>query len=570
MFAGAFVALFFAAVVVTVCGVLTRLGEPRLGADRALRRCADHRRRHTDHSGSRAERAGRSLLPEKARIPAGLVPRVASVQGVATAIPDRSVRTRVFGPKGAVPGPAGHDTFVHGWDSAALTPFELRAGHTPVGPDDVVIDAGLANRGHLKLGASVRLASTPDARPLTVVGIAATHSALRRQATVFVTDQEITRLAGNAERVDAVGVLLTPGSNPDTVAAAVRRAVGPDVSVLTGNGRGAAEFIEVADAREAMLTVTGLFAVLGLIIAIFVIAGTLGLAIQQREREIALLRAIAATPRQIRRMLIWEAVIVALVAACAGYLPGVALGHVLGNAFVDRGLAPEGMQIGGGSITPIVTVTVVVAAALLSVRAAARRAGRIAPTQALQESAGRGRLIGPVRLLFGLAALASGIALVFVASSLQDSQSASGAALGAALVLVVAAATLGPVVARLAAWVPGSLVARLSPVGGFLAVQGTRMAPRRLASAMTPLVLTVAIAGTLLFTQSTTNHAAKTQGHDRQTADLVLHGDGLGVPEATGNRPGRHPASLRSSASAPPTSWRSTISGRRWSLSLRR
>ena len=50
---------------------------------------------------------------------------------------------------------------------------------------------------------------------------------------------------------------------------------------------------------------------------------------------------------------------------------------------------------------------------------------------------------------------------------------------------------------------------------------------------MTPLVLTVAIAGTLLFTQSTTNHAAKTQGHDRQTADLVLHGDGLGVPEAT-------------------------------------
>ena len=299
-----------------------------------------------------------------------------------------------------------------------------------------------------------------------MVGIAATHSALRRQATVFVTDQEITRLAGNAERVDAVGVLLTPGSNPDTVAAAVVRAVGPDVSVLTGNGRGAAEFIEVADAREAMLTVTGLFAVLGLIIAIFVIAGTLGLAIQQREREIALLRAIAATPRQIRRMLIWEAVIVALVAACAGYLPGVALGHVLGNAFVDRGLAPEGIadrrrvdhadRDGHRRRRRRVAVG--------SRGCASSRADRsdTSPSGVRGTRAPDRPRPAAVRTRRPGERDRAGVRRVVATGS----QSASGAALGAALVLVVAAATLGPVVARLAAWVPGSLVARLSPVGG--------------------------------------------------------------------------------------------------------
>ena len=53
-------------------------------------------------------------------------------------------------------------------------------------------------------------------------------------------------------------------------------------------------------------------------------------------------------------MLRWEAVILALAASAAGYLPGVALAHELIDAFSARGLAPEGMQVAGGIVPPIV------------------------------------------------------------------------------------------------------------------------------------------------------------------------------------------------------------------------
>ena len=82
--------------------------------------------------------------------------------------------------------------------------------------------------------------------------------------------------------------------------------------VLTGDARGRAEYPELQQARTKLIAVTASFGGLALFIAMFVVAGTMGLSIQQREREIALLRAVAATPGQIRRMIAWEAAIVAL------------------------------------------------------------------------------------------------------------------------------------------------------------------------------------------------------------------------------------------------------------------
>ena len=249
-----------------------------------------------------------------------------------------------------MPGPGGHDTLLHGWSSAALTPLTLRAGRPPARPGDVVLDGGLARRGGLKVGSRIRLGSAEIARPLTVVGIADARPALQRQAAVFVSDPEAERLAGHPGRSDTIALLTERGADTAEVAAAVRRVAGPGVSVLTGAERGGPEFLDYADAREGLMALTGMFRALALVIALFVIAGTLGLAIQLREREIALLRAIAATPRQVRRMLRWEAVILALAASAAGYFPGVALAHELIDAFSERGLAPEGIEVAGGII----------------------------------------------------------------------------------------------------------------------------------------------------------------------------------------------------------------------------
>ena len=120
-------------------------------------------------------------------------------------------------------------------------------------------------------------------------------------------------------------MLAAPGFD----AARLRAASGGAV-VLTGNARGRGEYPELQAARTTLIAVTAAFGGMALFIAIFVVAGTLGLSIQQREREIALLRAVAATPGQIRRMIAWEAAIVGLVGSALGIWPGIVLGRQLG------------------------------------------------------------------------------------------------------------------------------------------------------------------------------------------------------------------------------------------------
>jgi putative ABC transport system permease protein len=531
-FAGAAAALFLAALLVTACGVLLASGarstptpERYAGASVVVsgKQTLHHRVSKYDSENV--------LLPERVRVSSTLTGRLGAVPGVRRVVQDVSVRTQVLGTHGTVPGPGGHDTFVHGWSSAALTPLGLRSGRAPSHPGELVVDAGLARRGGLRVGARVQLASVDAAQPLTVVGIAGVPASLERQAAVFVSDTEARRLAGHPGRADAIALLTDRGADPAAVAAAARRIAGPGVSVLTGAQRGGPEFLEDADAREGLMAVTGMFGALALIIALFVIAGTLGLAIQLREREIALLRAIAATPRQVRRMLRWEAVILALVASAAGYLPGVALAHELIDAFSERGLAPEGMEVSSGILPALVTVASTVLSALVAAWAGSRRAAKVPPTRALQDAAVEPRLIGGLRLLAGFVAAAGGAIALNVALSSRDQDTALGAAGGVALVLVIAVALLGPLVARAASVVPGRLVARLSPVGGFLATAATRTAPRRVASAMTPLVLTVAMGGTLLFSGTTQSHETSRQSDDRQLAQLAVSAAG-GVPEA--------------------------------------
>jgi putative ABC transport system permease protein len=100
--------------------------------------------------------------------------------------------------------------------------------------------------------------------------------------------------------------------------------------VLTGSARGEAEFPDFRPARTTLIPVTAAFGGLALFMAVFVVAGTMGQSIEQRRRELAVLRAVAATPGQIRRMVAWEAGLIGLVGSAAGVGPGRLAGRALG------------------------------------------------------------------------------------------------------------------------------------------------------------------------------------------------------------------------------------------------
>jgi putative ABC transport system permease protein len=449
-------------------------------------------------------------LGERARVSSALAVRLAAVPGVRAAIGDVSAPARL----------GGRTAVAHGWGSAALTPYVLTAGRPPAAPDEVVTGYRAA------LGARVRLASSEAARTVTVVGVARSRRPVRQSTAIFLTDAEATRLAGHPGRVDAVGVLAGPGFD-----VARLRAVDRDAVVLTGDARGRAEHPDLQDARTTLIAVTASFGGLALFIAIFVVASTMSLSIQQREREIALLRAVAATPGQIRRMIAWEATIVGLVGSVAGIWPGTVLGRELAEGLVRHGIAPPTLVVGAGWLPIAAAVGGGVLAALLAVLAAGRRAARVPPTDALAGAAVEPRLLGPGRVVGGALSLAGAVPLFAVSTTTASPETAAATSEMTALFLVLAVGFLGPIVARSAAALLGPPLAGLSPVGGFLASANLRTATRRFSSASTPLVLTVAMSCTLLFSATTTDHAVTQERRAGLAGDLAITGAG-GVPPA--------------------------------------
>jgi putative ABC transport system permease protein len=506
-FAGALVALFAASVLTTAWGMQLESvlrGHPpveRYAAAQAV--VAGDQIVGSDHDVP---------LTERARVSSALTSRLAAVPGVRAAIGDVSVPVRL----------GSREAVAHGWSSARLTPYTLSAGRPPAGPDEVVAGYGA------RLGARLSLASTERARTVTVVGVARPRHAVSQETAIFLTDTEAERLGGHPGRVDAIGVLAGPGVDVSRL-----RAAAGGAQVLTGTSRGNAEHPELQAARMTLIPVTAAFAGLALFIAMFVVISTMSLSIQQREREIALLRAIAATPGQIRRMIGWEAALVGLVGSAAGVWPGMLLGQELGEALVRHGIVPPSFTVDPSSWLPGAAAVVGgIVIALLAVLAAGRRAAKVRPTVALADAAVEPRLLGPGRLIGGVLALAGAVPLVLVSTTTHAPETAAATAEMTAIMLVVAVGFLGPVAARIGAKLLGPPLAALSPVGGFLASANLGAATRRFSSASTPLVLSVAMCCTLLFSSTTIDHAVSQERKAGLAGELALTGSGPGLPPA--------------------------------------
>ena len=457
-------------------------------------------------------------LTERARVSTALTARLAGLPGVRAAIGDVSVPARL-GDRTAV---------AHGWSGAALTPYVLSAGRPPARPDEVVTGYPAALGARLPLSSTARKTTvTARTRTVTVVGVARPRHPVTQQSAIFLTDAQATALSGHPGRVDAIGLLAGPGFDINRV-----RAAASGAQVLTGAARGQGEYPELAATRTTLIPVTAAFGGLALFIAMFVVASTLSLSIQQREREIALLRAVAATPGQIRRMIAWEAAIIALIGSAAGIWPGIVLGRTLTHGLVRHGIAPPNFTLNYDWLPAAAVIGCAVATSLLAVLAAGRRAAKVPPTLALTDATVEPRLLGPGRIIGGLLALTGAVPLFTVSVTNSTPETAAATAEMTAILLVVAVGFLGPIFAYVIARLLAPALGALSPVGGFLASANLRTATRRFSSASTPLVLSVAMSCTLLFSTTTIEHAITQQRHAGLTGQLAITTTGPGLPAA--------------------------------------
>ncbi|MGW5129482.1 ABC transporter permease [Streptomyces sp. NPDC004069] len=520
-FAGTFVALMMAALIVSACGILLETGaRASVPAERYAKApvvvAADQYARLVVGSGdSRYEAAG--LLPDTARVDAALARRAASVPGAEAAVPDFTFPVR----RG--------DTALtgHGWGSHAFTGAALTSGAAPR-TGEVVLDAAAARAAKAAVGDTVTLDTAAGRAGFRVSGLAkAGPGDAAEGARGWFADAQSPALAGHPGKADAIAVLAGHGADTDALAAGVRKALaGSGAKVHTGDGRGAVEDRGVGYARETLTGLGGSFGGIAAMVAVFTASGTVALSVAQRAREFALLRAVGATPRQIRRAVAAEALLVAPLAGLVGCLPGIGLAHWWFGQLKDRGAVPGLVHLHVSWIPLVVAVGMGLLTALAAGWAAGRRPARIKPGQALTEASVERLRPGVIRTVLGLGALVGGGFLTVLAAG-SAGEDAANAALGVVMLFMLAVALLGPLVARLCAALFG-LVLRGLGAAASLAAANSRTNARRLASAITPIVLAMAFASTLVFLHTSESRVAAEQLRAGVTADhVVTHPAGL-------------------------------------------
>ncbi|MEV5603265.1 FtsX-like permease family protein [Streptomyces sp. NPDC052299] len=527
-FAGTFLALLMSALIVAACGILLETSlrasvPPERYAAAPVVVAADQNEYVVTGSGEDLEKEA-TPLPDTARMDAGLAAKAARAPGAATAVPDFTFPVHARG--GALTA--------HGWGSHSFTGASLTAGSAP-GEGEVVLDAGAARAARAAVGDTVALETAAGQRDFRVAGLAEAGPAEAARdsggagGTTWFADAQAAVLAGHPGKADAVVVLAEKGTGADTLGDAVRHALaGSGVQVHTGDDRGAVEEPGLASAKLTLFGIGGSFGGIAAIVAVFTAAGTVALSVGQRARSFALLRAIGATPRQVRRAVASEALLVAPLAGIAGCLPGIGLAHWWFGQLQDRGAVPRAVDLHVSVLPLLAAVVLGLLTALGAGWIAGRRPARIAPGQALSEASVERLRPGPVRTLLGVAALVGGAILTGVAAR-SAGDDAAGAALGVVMLFMLAVGLLGPLVARLCAGLFGLPLRGAGPTAG-LAAANSRANARRLASAITPIVLAVAFSSTLVFMHTSENHAADKQLRAGITADhVVTDPDGLPV-----------------------------------------
>ncbi|MFR9723342.1 FtsX-like permease family protein [Streptomyces sp. MS19] len=482
------------------------------------------------------------VFPERARLDAALADELAAVPGVAAAVPDVSFPA-ALGADGSA------EATGHGWSAARLAPLRLTEGTEPATDGAVVLGAALAARSGVAPGDRVTLVAGGAAHTFTVSGIAAGPGAADG---LYVGDAVAARLAGHPGTADAFGVFTAPGTDTGDVADALRTAVADrGATVLTGDDRGRAEDPAVLAEGEDLVPLAAAFGGLAALVTVFAVAGTVSLSLRRRRRDMALLRAVGATPRQVRRMVVAETFVLAVLATALACVPGPRVGAWLLDTFADNGVVPATIAYRSGSVPLIAGAGAALLTALGAAFAAARAAGRTRPVEALADVTADTARFGVLRLLTALACLGGGTALAVVTAGMPGPE-ADSVATPAALLWTTGFALLAPVLSRAVTAALRRPVRAAGGLAGRLATLNARAGAARMAAAVTPVMLASGLALSLVYLHTTQADGAREAFDASLRADLVVTAGAGGLPldavAAVAERPGVGAASAQVSA----------------------
>jgi putative ABC transport system permease protein len=403
--------------------------------------------------------------------------------------------------------------------------LELRSGRWPTASDEIVLDHNAADRGGYQVGDEVK-AIAPQGDPLRtlhLVGIADFNGGGTAGAilVVFDTPGAQQMFLGGRDAFTSVNLTAADGVTQKDLVAAAKTVLPSGFTAVTGDTVVDESQDAVGQFLDVISTFLLVFAIIAVIVGGFIIVNTFSILVAQRTRELALVRALGASRRQVTGSVLLEALVTGVVATTLGIGLGWGLARALAALFRTFGLDIAGNAL---TLTPRTIVLSYVIGVLVTLVAAylpARRAAKVPPVAAMRDdvtpqarSLRRRTAIGAVVLVIG-----AGIALAGLAD--PPGNDAAWVGVGAVLwILTVAAISAGlgkPVLAACR-----SVFRRLFGTPGQLAGENALRDPRRTGATASALMIGLALVSLIGVLAASLNSSLDDLVDEEFNADFVV------------------------------------------------
>ena len=454
----------------------------------------------------RPEGTGRSMVTTTRTVPAAVAERLETVDG-ATRV-DGNVRAEgvyVIDEDGKAVGGFGPPAFGGSWNDApaghGLEGLSIVAGREPSGPDEVVLDEATAERAGYSMGEQVRLTTATDRATLQprLVGLAGyEQGGSLNGATLALFEARAAQdlFLGGADAYSNLWVTAEDGLGQEDLRDRVAAELPSGFEAVTGDAaadEAATDLLEAISFLERFLLI---FAGISLVVGGFLIVNTFSILVAQRSRELALLRALGASRRQVTRSVLVEAFVVGVLGSTLGLGLGVLLAMAIRALFANFGLDLSGQDLVFEPRTFLAAYAVGVLVTMAAAYLPARRTTRIAPVQALRDdvampeaSVRRRLVVGVVLAVLGGTALALGL--------FADVPRAGWLVGGGVLGILLGVSAAAPVICRPFLAAARAVFARVFGSIGNLAGQNSLRNPRRTTATASALMIGLALAGTM-------------------------------------------------------------------------
>jgi putative ABC transport system permease protein len=373
-----------------------------------------------------------------------------------------------------------------------FNPFELVSGRW-AGGNEVVLDAGTVSKYDFRLGDLVRVSASGPAIDYRLVGVARfgeVDSIGSAAIAVFdvPTAQALHRKAG----YDAISVAAKDGVSEAALLSSLDRIAPPTAQVRTSEQQAAEDGAEVSEFVEIIRYFLLGFGGVALFVGAFVIFNTLSITVAQRTRELATLRTLGASRRQVLRSVVLEGLVLGLFASIVGIALGVGLAKGIDALFVALGVDLPKADTVFATRTVVVSLLLGTIITLVASVVPAIRATRVPAISAVREGAAVpcGRLSRRTTAVAVSTVAAAAGALVYGTLGGGIEPGVRIALLGfGVLSLFVGMGLLAPRLVRPLVSVLGLPAARLGGVAGGLARQNALRNPARTAATAAALVI---------------------------------------------------------------------------------